>query len=126
MFLQLSIILFTGWGVYPSMQWAGDVYSSMQWGREVSARGCLPGGFCQRGVCLSTRGVSAQGVSAQGVSAGVVYHPLTETATEAGSTQPTGMHSCSTYFMNFTQGDSERLSLAVASDFSALVVDLLN
>ena len=85
---------------------------------------CLPGvstqgGVCLGGVCLSARGVSAQGVSAGGC---LPPHPPTETATEAGSTQPTGIHSCSTYFMNFTQGDSGRLSLAVASYFSALVV----
>ena len=46
MFLHLSLILFIGGGVYPSMQWtgrgvyptvqlAGHVYPSMQWGVGV-------------------------------------------------------------------------------------------
>ena len=42
------------------------------------------------------QGVFAQGVSAQGkgLSWGGVYQPLPKTATEAGGTHPTGMHSC--------------------------------
>ena len=47
MFLYLSVILFTGGGVYPSMQWAGNVYPSMQWGGGVClwVGGCLPFGL---------------------------------------------------------------------------------
>ena len=41
------------------------------------------GGVCPGGVCPG-----------DGLSGGGVYHPLPKTATEAGGTHPTGMHSC--------------------------------
>ena len=45
MFLRLSVILFTGEGMYPNMQWAGGVHPSMQRGVCLWVkRGCTPYG----------------------------------------------------------------------------------
>ena len=86
MFLHLSVILFTGESVYPSMNWAGSVSVQGVSARgcvcpgECLPRGCLPGvsahGVClpRGGVCLGGRVVSAQAgicpvtVSAQGAT----------------------------------------------------------
>ena len=104
-------------GVYPSMQWGrlpqhamGVCIPACNGARgvcpegvcpgEVSAQGCvcpggcLPWGCVFPGVCLP-RGVSAMGVC---LPRGCLPSPGTnipsETATEAGGTHPTEMHSC--------------------------------
>ena len=86
------------------------MYPSMQWGK-----GCLPRG-------VSTWGVSAQGVSAWEVSAlgsvsahggclsggmSATHTPADppQTATEAGGTYPTGMHSCYHPELKFEAGN---------------------
>ena len=81
MFLHVCVILFTGGGVLS--QHALQVVSQhalqqVSWGRCLLLGGCLFRGGCSRGVC----------------SEGVPGGDPPGTATAAGGTHPTGMHSC--------------------------------
>ena len=82
MFLHVSVILFTGWGVLS--QHALQVVSQ-------HAEGCA----CSRGV--PARGVPALGGRVPALGGGVetpAPSPQKQTATVADGTHPTGMHSC--------------------------------
>ena len=70
-------------------------------GVPAPGRGLLPGGACSRGCACSTGGAAPEGSAAPGglllqggllPGGGGVETPLTATA--AGGTHPTGMHSC--------------------------------
>ena len=77
MFLHLSVIhsVHRGEDVYPSMQWAGRCVSGDAMGGSASgSRGCTPLGWPPADTPLGR------------------HSP--ETATEAGGTHPTAMHSC--------------------------------
>ena len=77
------------------------------WGKIIFSEACVknsvhgggvpgPGGsVCSQGGCLVCRGVCCRGVSAPGgvCSQGGWWRPP-RTATAAGGTHPTGMHSC--------------------------------
>ena len=106
MFLQVSVILFTGGGcLVPGVPDPGDVWSreGVCWSREGvwSEAGLVPGGVWSWG-CL-VPGVRSRGeVPGPGgcLVPGGLPGPggcLVETpwmATAVGSTHPTGMHSC--------------------------------
>ena len=84
MFLQVSVILFTGGCLLPER---GGACSR---GGRVSG----PGGACSQGV-PAPGGVCSQGVPALGGSGpGGVPGGDPPTVTAAGGTHPTGMHSC--------------------------------
>ena len=107
-----SVILFMGEGgyMYPSMQWAGVSVSQHEMGRDVcipasNGWGCIPA--CNGGASGS-RGMYTPWADTNPFSRHPILgrpplvdtplgrHPPTPmTATEAGATHPTGMHTCS-------------------------------
>ena len=107
-------VIFSQACVIPSVHGEGGVYPSMQWGTGCLPRGCLPRGGVCLGVCLPRGclpwggvfpgvclpwGVSAMGVCLprgclpRGDTTPGTNTP-SETATAAGGTHPTEMHSC--------------------------------
>ena len=86
MFLQVSVILFTGgWGV------PGPGRGACSGGGAWSRRGaCSWGGAWSRGDACSGEGCLLRGGPAPG---GVPGGDPSQTATAAGGTHPTGMHS---------------------------------
>ena len=95
MFFHLAVILFTGGGVYPSMQWAGGMYHSMQWAVEM----CIP--VCNGDVFLWVRGgvYTPLDTILPGTPPPLwqtptwADTPTVEMTIEAGGMHPTGMHS---------------------------------
>ena len=75
--------MYMAWGVCEARghAWQGDMH-----GRGVCVAGGYAWGHAWQGACMVGRG---------GMCAG-------ETVTEVGGTHPTGMHSCSILYFNFT------------------------
>ena len=89
MFLQVSVILFTG-----GCQLLGDACSQSGGGACSQGEGCLvQGGACSGGVS-APRGCLALGVALGGSGPGGVPGGDPPTVTATGGTHPTGMHSC--------------------------------
>ena len=89
MFLHVSVFLSTGEGAIPACI-AGGIPACLAAGLQGGSPGPQPRGKL-RGIWPG--GAYSRGVPALGV---VVWRPPTMTATAAGGTHPTGIHSCIT------------------------------
>ena len=97
MFLQVSVILFMGGGVPGPGGWSGLRGVPGSRGGLVLGGGAPgPQGWSDPGGCLVPGGGWSGGLGPRGWVPG---EPNPQTATAAGGTHPTGMHSCYDLFL---------------------------